>query len=215
MAHPEIKFYWAPGACSLCPHVLLFETGVSFESIANLITKETVEFTRNFSSINPKMRVPVLSLEGEIITEVPAIATAISSFAPELHLLGRTTMETIRVYEWMNWLSGTLHAHAFGGLLRPERMSDEKAALPGIEKKSMRNVQNCFDMIEGKLNGLYAVGGAFTVVDSYLFVFHRWGEGHGLDMKRAHPKYTALVDNLVNRPSVQKVLELEKSQADS
>ncbi|KAF7893433.1 uncharacterized protein EAF02_000971 [Botrytis sinoallii] len=188
MAHPEIKFYWAPGACSLCPHVLLFETGVSFESIANLITKETVEFTQNFSSINPKMRVPVLSLEGENITEVPAIATAISSFAPELHLLGRTTMETIRVYEWMNWLSGTLHAHAFGGLLRPERMSDEKAALP--------------------------VGGAFTVVGSYLFVFHRWGEGHGLDMKRAYPKYTALVENLVNRPSVQKVLELEKSQVD-
>ncbi|TGO44632.1 hypothetical protein BOTNAR_0777g00040 [Botryotinia narcissicola] len=130
------------------------------------------------------MRVPVLSLEGEIITEVPAIATAISSFAPELHLLGRTTMETIRVYEWMNWLSGTLHAHAFGGLLRPERMSDEKAALPGIEKKSMGNVENCFDIIEGKLNGLYAVGGAFTVVDSYLFVFHRWGEGNGLKMKR-------------------------------
>ncbi|ATZ46572.1 Bcgst22 [Botrytis cinerea B05.10] len=213
MAQSEIKFYWAPGACSLCPHVLLFETGVSFKSIANLITKETVEFTENFSFINPKMRVPVLSLEGEIITEVPAIATAISSLAPELHLLGGTTMETIKVYEWMNWLSGTLHAHAFGGLLRPERLSDEKEALPGIEKKGMRNAQNCFDMIEGKLNGFYAVGGAFTVVDSYLFVFYRWGEGYGLNMKSVYPKYTALVENLVNRPSMQKVLELEKSQA--
>lgn len=122
-------------------------------------------------------------------------------------------MDTIRVYEWMNWLSGTLHAHAFGGLLRPERMSDDEESLPSIEKKGLKNVQNCFDMIEAKLNGVYAVGGAFTAVDPYLFVFYRWGEGCGLDMKKAYLKYTLLVENLVNRPSVQKVLELERSQA--
>ncbi|KAJ8069564.1 hypothetical protein OCU04_000005 [Sclerotinia nivalis] len=140
MSQPRIKLYWAPGACSLCPHVLLFETDLSFISIAKSITKETVTFTQNFSSINPKMRVPVLSLKDKIITEVLAIATAISSLAFELHLLGRTKMETIRVYEWMNWLSGTLRAHAFGGLLRPERMSDDEGALLLIEKKGLKNV---------------------------------------------------------------------------
>ncbi|KAI9644058.1 hypothetical protein NHQ30_007410 [Ciborinia camelliae] len=187
-------------------------TGLSFESIANSVTKETVTFAPNFSTINPKIRVPVLSLGDDIITEVPAIATAISSLAPELHILGQTTMDTIRVYEWMNWLSGTLHGHAFGGLLRPGRMSDDERALEGIEKKGLRNVQNCFDMIERRLNGIYAVGNAFTAVDSYLFVFYRWGEGSGLDMKKAYPRYTVLVEKLVNRPSVKKVLELEQSQ---
>ncbi|KAF7852603.1 hypothetical protein EAF04_010934 [Stromatinia cepivora] len=75
------------------------------------------------------MRVLVLSLGDEIIMEIPTIATAISSLAPESHLLGPTKMETIRVYEWMNWLSGTLHAHAFVGLLRLERMSDDEGTL--------------------------------------------------------------------------------------
>ncbi|ESZ96308.1 glutathione S-transferase [Sclerotinia borealis F-4128] len=213
MPEPQIKFYWAPGACSLCPHVLLFEAGLPFESITNSVTKANATFVQNFSTINPKMRVPVLSLNSEIITETPAIVTAISSLAPELYLMGRTTMDTIRVYEWLNWLSGTLHGHAFGGILRPERMSDDKGAFEGIEKKGLRNVQTCFDMIEGKLNGIWAVGNALTAVDSYLFVFYRWGEGVGLDMRKEYPKYTVLMENLRNRPSFEKVVKLEKLEA--
>ena len=41
-----------------------------------------------FGRINPKQRVPVLALDGDIITELPAVATAIANMAPERHLMG-------------------------------------------------------------------------------------------------------------------------------
>jgi len=206
---PEIKFYFAPGACSLAPHILLHEIGLSFTPIAMRIDETRTEFTKDFHLINPKMRVPVISLDGEIVTEVPAVATAIASLAPGMGLMGRTPLDTVRVYEWMNWMSGTLHGGGFGHLFRPGRWSDDPAAFEGIKKKALECIRDCFDAIEGKLVGIHAVGGAFTAVDPYLFVWYRWGNSTGFEMKEKYPKYTALVENLVKRPAVKATLEAE------
>jgi glutathione S-transferase len=206
---PQIKFYYAPGACSLAPHILLRETGVRFEAIVNIVNMTQVTFIDDFPRINPKMRVPVISLDEEVITETPAVMTAISGLAPEMHLMGRTPLETIRVYEWLNWLSGTLHGQGFGAVLRPERYSEDPAALDGVRAKGMKHVGDCFEIIEGKLVDVYAVGGAITAVDPYLFVFYRWGNDSGFQMKERFPNYTALVSNLAQRTAVKVVLDIE------
>ncbi|PQE23310.1 glutathione S-transferase GST protein [Rutstroemia sp. NJR-2017a WRK4] len=205
----KITFYWAPGACSLAPHILLHEIGIDFESVQNEVTKDKVAFASELATLNPKQRLPVLVLNGETITETPAIATAISLLAPERHFMGRTPMDRVRVYEWMNWLSGTLHAHAFGGLLRPHRFSNDPSAIPGIQAKGLENVKNCYGLIEKKLHGVHAVGNIFTVVDPYLFVFYRWGVLEGINMKKEYPAYTALVSHLVERPAVKAAMEAE------
>jgi glutathione S-transferase len=111
---PQTKLYFAPGTCSLAPHILLREAGVEFEAIANSVTLKTVTFAEGFELLNPKMRVPVLVLDGVVITELPAIVTAIAQLVPNMRLMGKGQLETVRVYEWMNWLSGTLHGQAFG-----------------------------------------------------------------------------------------------------
>jgi len=170
-------------------------------------------FPESFRRVNPKMRVPVISLDGEVITEVPAIATAIASLAPEMHLMGRTALDTARVYEWMNWLSGTLHTGGFGHLYRPDRWSADPASFDGVKVKARELITECFDTIEGKLCGRFSTGGAFTAVDLYLFVFYRWGNRNGFDMKAKYPKYTALASNLVLRPAVRSALEAEQIQS--
>lgn len=58
--------------------------------------------------LNPKGHVPVLSFDGEIITETPSILTAISCLVPDKLLLEQKTLETTRVYEWLGYLPGTL-----------------------------------------------------------------------------------------------------------
>lgn len=45
----------------------------------------------------------------EIITEVPAIVTVISHLAPKRGFLGQTTMDMVRVYEWLNYVGGVVH----------------------------------------------------------------------------------------------------------
>jgi len=50
---------------------------------------------------------------------------------------------------------------------------------------------------------------ALTVVDAYLFVFYRWGNQIGVEMRGKYPRYTALVENLVGLDAVKKTLRVE------
>ncbi|KAH8801448.1 putative glutathione S-transferase GST-6.0 [Xylogone sp. PMI_703] len=206
---PKIIFYCAPGACSLAPHILLQESGMEFKAIFLRANETRVTFPEEFHLINPKMRVPVISIDGTIITEVPAIATAISNLIPDRCIMGQTPLDTARVYEWLSWLSASLHGGGFGHLFRPNRWTNNPADFLGIKVKARENVKDCFDHIEEKLAGVYAVGEALTAVDPYLFVFFRWGQETGFDMKKTYPKYTALVENLVRMDAVKVTLEAE------
>lgn len=206
---PEIKYYYAPGSCSLAPHILLRDIGVDFEAV-HINDLRFHSMPEDFRFINPKMRVPVIIIDGNTITELPAISVMIASLAPERNLLGRTMLETVRVHEWMNSLAGTVHSLAFKLVFRPLNYTNDSAGGPAIEARAREYTVELFGLLEGKLDGLYAVGGSFTIVDPYLFVFYRWGNDIGLHMKEKYPKFAALVTNLVLRPSVQHTLEVEK-----
>ena len=204
---PKVKLWYSPGACSLASHILLNESAVDFELIK--IDRKT-GFPANFDTINPKLRVPVLAINEEYITETPAIMTAISQLVPAIHLLGRTNLETVRVYEWLNWLSGTLHGQAWGGYLRSERYSDDPSMFPAIKAKAGKSIEECMNKIEHDLKGHHAVGTHFTVVDPFIFVFYRWTSFNlELDMQKRFPKTTNLIRDLLKRKSVQKALSTE------
>ena len=206
MSQPSITLYLSPGACSLAPHILLHEVGIPFDTV-KLSTRSGLP--AHFAKINPKKRVPVLVLDGkEIITEVPAILTAIAHLAPKRHLLGKTPLETVRAYEWMNYLSGTLHGQGFGCLWRPARFSDDMSLLDGIRAKGRKTIEECFELVETRLNGAHAVGEDFSVVDAYLYVFWRWGSEVGVEMGR-FPKYGALVRGMIGMESVKVTLKVE------
>lgn len=204
---PSIKFYYAQGACSLAPHILLREVGLDFEAIP--VRRAGTGFPDEFRLVNPKMRVPVLVVDGTTITEALAILTHISTFAPDLALTGRTPLETAAVYEWMSFLSGNVHGLGFGTVLRPQRYSDDTSTHEGIIAKGRESLRESFGFIEEKLAGIYAVGSALTIVEPYMFVFWRWGNTMGFEMEKNYPKYTALIKNLVERPAVKAALKAE------
>lgn len=136
----------------------------------------------------------MLALDDETITELPAIVTAISTLVPDRRLLGRTPLETVRVYEWLNYLSGDLHGQGYGGLWRPERFVDDSNLYPQIQEKAMKTIQGCYALIESKFattRPAYTVGDALTVVDPFLFVCYRWGVRIKLDMATNYPNLTA------------------------
>ncbi|KAI9046044.1 glutathione S-transferase GST-6.0 [Aspergillus affinis] len=206
----EIKFFFASGACSLCPHILLHEIEADFKPFQVTNKGPEVRFSEDFHRINPKMRVPVIAVDEQVITELPAVATIISSLAPERGLMGKNTLDTVRVYEWMNYLSGTLHAGGFGHLFRPDRWTTatDPSSLDGVKLKARERVIECFQYIEERLDGVHAVGGYFTAVDPFLYVFYRWRTMLGEDMS-VYTKYAALVRNLETRPAVRRTLQKE------
>ncbi|RMD43199.1 hypothetical protein DV735_g1907, partial [Chaetothyriales sp. CBS 134920] len=198
--------YYSPGACSLAAHILLLEIGTKPETI-NLSVKNG--FPPEHRALNPKLQVPVLVLDGETtITENPAIFTAISQLAPERHLLGKTDLERVRAYEWLNYLSGTVHTQNFGQIFRPSRFSDEESAHAGIKAKGFKNLATSLEYIESTLKGVHAVGDSFTAVDVFLYIFYRWAAAYGTDLSK-YPKYSALVTEVLKKQSAQDALAAE------
>ena len=202
------KLWISPGACSLLPHILLREAGLSFELVKVDITQERLP--EEVRRINPKMRVPILVLDdGTIITETVAISTWISQQVPEKGLFGKTNLDIVRSYEWLNWLSGTVHERGLGGLFSPSWFAADESAYVAVQTKSREWVDKCFGDIETKLARTHAVGDDFTVVDCFLYVFYRWGYLLSLDMESLYPKWAALALNVAKRDSVKGAVETE------
>ncbi|KAB5525766.1 glutathione S-transferase [Coniochaeta sp. 2T2.1] len=168
-------------------------------------------FSEEFKALNPKKRVPVLKISDEIITEVPAIVTAISSLVPERKFLGQTTMDNVRVYEWLNYLGGVVHGQAFGGLYRPERLVDDPQLHSAIRDKALKNLRQSFALIESKMAAAgttYAVGESFTAADGYLFVLYRWAQAYIPDAETTLPHLAAWERKVLERDAVVRALKV-------
>ncbi|KUJ12991.1 glutathione S-transferase [Mollisia scopiformis] len=212
---PDLKFYYAPGACSLAPHILLHEVGAKYEPVILRIGATRTEFPASFKDVNPKMRVPTIVIDQEIITEIPSVCTAISQLTPSKNLMGKPGLENIRVLEWMNYLSGTLHGGGFGHLFRPGRFTADESseAKMGVEKKAREAIGESLVFVEGRLrDGKWAVGEQMTTVDVFLLVFWRWGVAYRFGMEK-YPRYRALMERLNEVESVKETLEFEKIKA--
>lgn len=205
---PKIHLYMTPGSCALGPHIVLREAGLAFTTTD---LKAQRGYPKEHLNLNPKGRVPVLDLDGEIITETPAIISTISALVPEKKLLGSTALEHARALEWMAWLSGTLHGQGFGGMFRPARfVGGEESMYEHVKKIGRETVKASYEYIDKRLEGkTYAVGDAFTAVDAYLYVFYRWGNMLQFGMKENYPNYQRLVDAVLKMGSVKKTVEAE------
>lgn len=127
---------------------------------------------------------PALDVGGEVITEVPAILSYLSSLVPEAKLFtGDDGLGRGRVAEWLNFLSGNLHGTAFGMTFRPGRYTDDPGSFAATRAKGVEAVRKGFARINGRLEGReFAVGEGWTAADFYLYIFARWGREIGLDL---------------------------------
>ena len=209
---PEIILYKQDGACSLTPHMLLRELEIPFAALHRRVNENRTRrlrsgrwksFTRGVCEKSPNGYIPALSVDVSCITEAPAILRYIASFAPERNLMGSNLMESIRVEEWLVWLSGTLHVSGFGALWRPGRFVDDtKGMYPIIVAKGQKVILRCYDRIESRIEGNFAAGEHLTVVDFYLHTFWRWGAMIGADMSQ-YPKFTGVAREVEKLESVQ------------
>ena len=201
--------YYSPAACSLAPHIVMEEIGPPYR-LELRSTDEGETHTPEFYRINPKGRVPVLSREGFLLTEAPAILTFLADQRPDLMLMPDTAEDRARMGEWFNWLSGTVHATAVRMIWRPEHFTADAGQRPSIVARGHEHLASAFALIEAKLGeGEWAVGGRYSVVDPYLLVFYRWGHRMGLEMANAYPSWTRQSRRMLRRPAVGRALERE------
>lgn len=198
-----MKLYYAPGACSLAPHIVLHESGLPFSlERVDLATHKT-ETGADYYGINPKGYVPTLELDnGERLTEGPVIAQYICDQAGNTELMPAAgSLARYRVMEWQGYIGTELHK-SFGALFNPALDAAGKAIFSaGLEKK--------FAWLAEQLRGKqYLTGEPFTAADAYLFTVASWSKYFGLDLS-AYPQLQSYMAKVAARPAVQKAMQSE------
>ena len=199
-----MKLYYAPGACSLAPHIVLEEGGFTYESEAiDLRGNRTTSSGKDFSEINPKGYVPTLVLDdGQVLTEGPAINQYLADRVSEKKLAPPNgSMERYRLQEWLTFLGTELHK-SFSPLFNPAASDDWK-------KASMETLDRRLTYIAQQLGSKqFLVGDNFTIADAYLFTVLGWGQYVGLDIGK-WPALKEYHGRIFMRPAVQATLKAE------
>jgi glutathione S-transferase len=119
-----MRLYYAPGTCSLSPHIVAREAGVALdlERVDIRSQPHRTEAGADFAEINPKGYVPALRLDdGQILTEGVAIVQYLADLAPDSGLAPPAgTLERYRLQEWLTFISSELHKMFSPWLFHPE-----------------------------------------------------------------------------------------------
>ncbi|MDB5443720.1 MAG: hypothetical protein JWP86_2877 [Phenylobacterium sp.] len=192
-----MKLYYAPGACSLAPHIIAREAGLD-------VRLEKVEFGadgrwaggRDYWQINPKGAVPALELDdGEVLTENAVILQYLASLAPQAGLGPPAQgMAHWRFLELLNFIATELHK-GFAPLF--------KQPTPGLRDSTVEALAQRFDLLVRQLaDRAYLTGERFTIADAYAYVILNWTRLHQLDLT-PWPSLRAFMDRVETRPAVQ------------
>lgn len=199
-----MKLYYAPGACSLAPHIILCELGLEheLEKVDLRVQPHRTASGEDFTQINPKGYVPALQLNGELLTEGPAIVQYLADQKPEAGLLGPAgSLERARAHEWLTYIGTELHKN-FGALFRPDNPDVIKDAARAALGPRLAYTDQALRERE------YLVGGRFGVADAYLFVVLGWSAHLAIDLA-PYPSLQAFLQRIGARPAVQAALKAE------
>ena len=204
-----MTLFFSPGACSLASHIGLEETGAPYELKPILLAKQQ-QRTADYLKINPRGKVPALSVDGKILVANTAILTYRARRFPEKKLLPADPVEEARCIGTMCWFSSVVHP-SYQRFHRPARFAEAEAAHAAIEENGRKsfwaNLQEIDSMIQGND---WIMGKEFTAVDGYALVFYGWGVRSGFPMKELSA-YTAWQERMMQRPTVRKSVESEES----
>ncbi len=198
-----MKLYYAPGACSLSPHIALLEAGLPYELVKVDLRAKKLENGDDYLQVNPKGQVPALALDnGELVTEGPVIVQMIADKVASKNLApARDSAERYKLLEWLNYITTELHKN-IGPMFSPVLSDDAKAFFKD-------RATSKFKYIDGKLAGHdYLMGKQFTVADGYLFTMLRWADGLKFDLAGLS-NLMAYKARVGARPMVQEALTKE------
>lgn len=200
-----MKLYYAPGACSLSPHIVLREAERRFDLERVDLRSHRTASGGDFLLVNPKGYVPALQLDGPgspILTEGPAIVQYIADLAPDAHLAPPNgTFARYHLQEWLNFLQGELHKQ-FGFL----HLDDLPRHV--VERVRGRLGDRLLYLQDVLSDRAFLMGESFTVADAYLFTMLQWCGLHRIDLG-LYPNLDDYEVRIANRPAVQAALAAE------
>ena len=199
-----MKLYYLPSACSMSPHIVANELGLSIELVkVDPATKRT-EHGEDFFAINPKGYVPALQLDdGSVLTEGTAIVQYLSDLKPDAQLApANGSIARYRLQEMLGYINSEIHK-TYTPLFDSSTSDDVRAERQAYLCKR-------YAVIEAALGRTpFLLGQQFTIADAYLFVVTRWSEFVKVDLSQ-FPNLLAFQARMAARPAVQSAMRREQ-----
>lgn len=198
-----MKLYYAPGACSMAPHIVATEAGIKLDLVKVDIPNKKTESGDDFWKVNPKGYVPALQLDdGTVLTEVGVICQYLADQKPESGMTAKAgTMERYRQMEVLNFAATEVHKQ-LGALFNPKMTPEMKEVQMGVIERRLNPLEKS---LEGKQ---YAMGDRFTAADAYLFTVLNWTNPLKIDLGK-WPNIKAYMGRVGARPKVLETLRAE------
>jgi glutathione S-transferase len=184
-----LTLYFAPGASSMAVHIALHEIGIAFEGRPMSFRKSDLR-SPDYLALNPEGKVPTLLVDGQPLTEVAAILFYLARRFPEARLLPRDDVAAeAQAISWMSFIASTLH---------PAR------------RRGLDYARQVYGIADRRLGNGWALGD-YSIADIHLFRLY-WRLANSLKPAPEElPNLTAHYDRMMNRPAVQRTIEVESA----
>ncbi|HZW13447.1 MAG TPA: glutathione transferase GstA [Noviherbaspirillum sp.] len=195
-----MKLYYAPGACSMAPHIVALDVGQKLELVKVDIPNKKTEHGDDYWKINPKGYVPTLVLDnGEALTEVPAICQYIADQHPEAELISPFGgMQRYQEMAALNFVSAEVHKQ-IGALFNPTLTPEMRNVQIGAISHRLKTLDK---MLAGRD---YIMGDRYTAVDAYLITVLNWTGYHKVDVSQ-WPNIQKYMSRMNGRENVRKAM---------
>jgi glutathione S-transferase len=211
---PAYTLFYAPGACSRVPLILLEKAGADY-ALQPVKLAAGEQRTPAFLQRNPKGQVPVL-LHGErTVTENIAIASYLAALFPQAGLLpAAADVEAhVQALSWLSWCTATLHPTIFRTRMAA-RVARSEAAQQEVRAMAVETLAQQLRVAEPVLQSQRWLLGdqAWCAADAYLFWAATRAVDAGVDLA-ALPALQAHHERMGQEPAVQRALQREQQAA--
>jgi glutathione S-transferase len=198
-----MKLYYAPGACSMAPHIMLNELGKKFTIEKVDLGAHKTDGGKDFYKINGKGYVPTLEIgKGEVLTEVATILQYLADKSKSTKYLPKMgTMARYRSMETLNFIASELHK-GIGGLFNRAMPDDGKVVIKERVATRLRYVDGVLSKQK------FIAGKTFSVADAYAFTILGWCQHVGIDLS-GYKHIGAYLATIAKRPAVQATMKAE------
>ncbi|HEY8963309.1 MAG TPA: glutathione S-transferase family protein [Alphaproteobacteria bacterium] len=205
------KLYYSPGACSKAPHIALHEIGAEHQAIRVQLHGPSGP-DQSLLAVNPRLQVPVLDDNGQIIREGAAILIYLCD-KHKSALLPQSGPERARALEWLCYFNASVHP-SYGASFGAKGIYGEGQVADAILQKLNAKIQKQWDDVEQHLaKNKFLAGDNITIGDVLMTVIGQWNVPGFKNPINLGPNTQRVFDAVKSRPSWQQATEMEQSDA--
>ena len=198
--------YFTPDTCALIPLIALEKIGQPYK-LQTVSFKKGQHRSEEFLRLNPKGKVPVLMVEGAVLTENVAILTWLAAIYPEAKLLPVTSNSLERAQQLSDLAFCASGLHPIATRMRiPRIFCDTVDGARRVYDLGVLAMQANFALINRRLLAqTWWYGESWSIVDAYINWIWFIATGAGFDGS-AYPQFARHNEEIQRLPAVRRAL---------